>query len=60
MTLHRFLCPLGKDPVDSLTDDEGNNQPSPTLCKEVHNEVCCFVEAKAEKKRGPYLKIAKS
>ena len=58
MTLHRFLRPLSKDSVDSLTDDKGSNQPWPTLCKEVHSEVCCLVEAKAEKKRGPYLKIS--
>ena len=58
MALLRFLRPLDKDPVDSLTDDKGRNQTSPTLCKEVHNEICRLVEAKAEKKRGRYLKIS--
>ena len=58
MALLRFLCPLGKDPVNSLPHDKRSNQTSPTLCKEVHNEIYCLVEAKAKKKRGQYLKIS--
>ena len=54
-----FVRPLHKDPADSPTDinDKRSNETSPS-CKEVHNKICCLVKAKAEKKRGQYLKVS--
>ena len=59
MALLRFLHPVDKDPADSPNDDDKrSNQTLPTLCKEVHNEICRLVETKPEKKRGQYLKVS--